>query len=299
MKLVDLWDMIKVTVTAWIEDEVPSMGAALAYYTIFALAPLLIIIIAIVGIIFGKEAAQDHLLVQLHEFSGDTGVLVAQELLKATSNHGKNIWAVVIGGVTLLIGATTVFTELQTALNRIWHVKPPKSGAIKRLLLSRFLSFGMVLGIGFVLLMALLISTTLSAISAWLGPLWGKGNLFQSINFIGSFAVITLVFGMIYKFFPHAKIGWRDVWTGASVTALLFTLGKFFIGQYLGKFGTASAFGAAGSLVVLLVWVYYSAQIFLLGAEFTWVYAHRFGSMKRNNGLPATAAEHTTVEKKH
>jgi membrane protein len=281
MKITDLWLLIKATVTAWIEDEVPSMGAALAYYTIFSLAPLLIIFIAIIGLIFGKDAAQGHLLTQLHELTGDTGVLIARGLLKATSNHSKNIIAVVVGVITLLIGATTVFVELQTALNRIWHVKPPKAGAIRRLILSRILSFGMVLGMGFLLLLSLLISMALSAIVAWWGTIiGGKGHLYQFINFVGSYVVITVVFAMIYKFLPHVKIGWRDVWTGAMVTSLLFTIGKSFLTVYLGKFGTASAFGAAGSLVVLLVWVYYSAQIFLMGAEFTWVYAHRFGSMK-------------------
>jgi membrane protein len=284
MKISDIWGLVKETVTAGIDDDVPTMGAALAYYTIFSLAPLFIIIIAIVGLIFGKDAAQVHLFTQLRELTGETGVVVAQGILKAVSSYSKNIMAVIIGVITLLVGATTVFNELHTVLNRIWHVKPPKTGAIRRLILSRVMSFVMVLGIGFLLLITLLISTTLSAISTWWGELFGdKIHLLQLINLAGSFVVITLVFAMLYKFIPHVRINWRDVWTGAVLTAVLFTLGKYLIGLYLGNFGAASVFGAAGSLVLLLVWVYYSFQIFLLGAEFIWVYAHRFGSMKDKN----------------
>ncbi len=288
MKFFDIYALLKETITAWIEDEVPSMGAALAYYTIFSLAPLLIIFIAIIGLIYGPDAAQGHLLTQLRDQTGETGVIIARGLLKATSNHGKNITAVVLGILTLLVGASTVFTELQNALNRIWHVKPPKIGAIRRLILSRMMSFGMILVIGFLLLLSVIISTALSAINMWWASFFGsRGHFFQFINFTGSLVIITAIFAMVYKFLPHVKISWRDVWTGAAVTSLLFTIGKYFIGQYLGKFGTASAFGAAGSLVVLLVWVYYSSQIFLLGAEFTWVYAHRFGSMKGKPDLHA------------
>jgi membrane protein len=274
------WSLIKESVVAWIDDYAPSMGAALAYYTVFSIAPLLIIAIAVAGLVFGQEAAQGEIVGQLRGVIGDEGAVAVQGMLKSVSEPAHGVIATVVSVLTLVVGATTVFAELQSALDRIWRVPAPreKSG-IWNLLRTRLLSFGMVLGLGFLLLVSLVVSAALSAFSKWWGGfLNGWEALLQVLDFSVSFAIVTGLFGMIYKFMPRAHIAWRDVWIGAAVTALLFTIGKLLIGLYLGKTSVASGFGAAGSLVVLLVWVYYSAQIFLLGAEFTWVYARRHGS---------------------
>jgi len=270
------WELIKKSVTAWIDDYAPSMGAALAYYTVFSIAPLLIIVIAVAGFAFGQEAVQGEIAAQLGGLIGQEGAEAVQGLVESASEPTRGIIATVISIVLLVIGATTVFGELQSSLDRIWRVPaPPEASGIWNLLRTRLLSFGMVLGLGFLLLVSLVVSAGLAAFGTW----WGGGfegweALLHVLNLAISFALITGLFAMIYKIMPRAKIAWRDVWVGAAVTALLFEIGKFLIGLYLGKSGVTSGFGAAGSLVVLLVWVYYSAQIFLLGAEFTWVYAH-------------------------
>jgi membrane protein len=280
MTLVELWRMLGHTVAAWIDDYAPSMGAALSYYTMFSIAPLLVIVIAIAGILFGNDAAQGHVLAELRGIMGEEGAVAVEGLLKSASDPEKSSLAALVGIVTLLIGATSVFSELQSALDRIWRTEsaPPSEG-VWAWLRTRILSLGMILGLGFLLLVSLVISATLAALGAWWGPLFGAWEvILQTINFVVSFVIVTLIFAMIYKSLPRVRIDWRDVWIGATVTALLFTVGKLLIGFYLGRTSIASAFGAAGSLVVLLVWVYYSAQIFLLGAEFTWVYTHRHGS---------------------
>jgi len=280
MKLADLWVMVRHSVSAWVDDYAPSMGAALAYYTMFSIAPLLVIVIAVAGIMFGNDAAQGHVLAELRGIMGEEGALAVQGLLESASDPEKSSLAALVGIITLLIGATSVFAELQSALDRIWRAEaPPTSEGLWRWLRTRILSLGMILGFGFLLLVSLVMSAALTAVGKWWGPLFGAWDMIlQTINFVFSFGIITLVFAMFYKSLPRVSIDWRDVWTGATVTALLFTIGKLLIGLYLGRTSTASAFGAAGSLVVLLVWVYYSAQIFLLGAEFTWVYTHRHGS---------------------
>ncbi len=280
MKIMDLWVMVRHSVSAWIDDYAPSMGAALAYYTMFSIAPLLVIVIAVAGILFGNDAAQGHVLAELRGIMGDEGALVVEGLLKSASDPEKSSLAALVGIITLLVGATSVFAELQSALDRIWRAEatPPSEG-VWPWLRTRVLSLGMILGLGFLLLVSLVVSAALAALGKWWGPLFGAWELIlETINFIVTFVIVTLIFAMIYKSLPRVSIDWRDVWIGATVTALLFTVGKLLIGLYLGRTGIASAFGAAGSLVVLLVWVYYSAQIFLLGAEFTWVYTHRHGS---------------------
>ena len=280
MTLMELWVMVQHSVSAWIDDYAPSMGAALAYYTMFSIAPLLVIVIAVAGIMFGNEAAQGHVLAELRGIMGEEGALAVEGLLRSVSDPEKSALAAFVGIITLLVGATTVFGELQSALDRIWRAEATTAfEGPWRWLQTRMLSLGMILGIGFLLLVSLVMSAGLAALGAWWGPLFGGwAVILQTSNFIVSFVIITLVFAMIYKYLPRVSIGWRDVWIGAAVTALLFTIGKLLIGLYLGRTSTASAFGAAGSLVVLLIWVYYSAQIFLLGAEFTWVYTHRHGS---------------------
>jgi membrane protein len=292
-----LWSLIKESVTAWNDDYAPSMGAALAYYTVFSIAPLLIIVIAVTGIVFGEDAARGVIFAQLRSLIGPEGATAIEGLVKSASEPAKSTFAAIVGVVTLIIGATTVFGELQSDLDRIWKVPAaPKASGIWNLLRTRVLSFGLVLGIGFLLLVSLVLSAALSALATIYGGWFNSyETLLQAVNFIVSFAVITGLFAMIYKFLPRVPISWRDVWIGAAVTALLFDIGKLLIGLYLGKSSVVSGFGAAGSVVVLLVWVYYSAQIFLLGAEFTWAYAHRYGS-RRDTGAAAAAPAAKTVD---
>jgi membrane protein len=280
MNLKQIWALIKQSVYSWIDDYAPSMGAALAYYTLFSVAPLLLIVIAVAGFVFGEEAARGEIFEQLNGLIGEEGALAIQGLLESASTPGRGAIAAVVGIATLVIGATTVFAELQSDLDRIWRAPAvAQASGIWSLIRGRLLSLGMIAAIGFLLLASLVISAGLAALGKWWGSYFpGWEALLQVINFVVSFAIVTGLFALIYKILPSVKIAWRDVWVGAAVTALLFTLGKFLIGLYLGKSGVTSGFGAAGSFVVLLVWVYYSAQIFLLGAEFTWVYSHSHGS---------------------
>jgi membrane protein len=271
--------LAKESVKAWDEDYAPSMGAALAYYTMFSLAPLLLIVIALAGLVFGAEAAHGEIVGQLRGLLGEDGAVAIQGLLESASKPSSSILASAISLVMLVVGATTVFGELQSALDRIWRVPAAQSGGILNLLRSRLLSFGMILAIGFLLLVSLVISAGLSALQKWGGTYFtGWDVVLQGLNLLVSFAIVTVLFAMIYRILPRVDIAWSDVWTGAAVTSLLFTIGKYAIGLYLGQASVTSAFGAAGSIIVVMVWVYYSAQIFLLGAEFTWVYAHRRGS---------------------
>jgi membrane protein len=290
VNLKGIWQLIRQSVSAWVDDYAPSMGAALAYYTIFSIAPLLIIVIAVAGFAFGREAVQGELASQLSEVLGQDGAQAIQGLIASASEPKTGLIAGLIGAVVLLLGATTVFGELQSSLDRIWRVPAaPKANGLWKLLRTRLLSFGLVLGLGFLLLVSLVISAALAALgSRWGSAVNGWEPTLQLLNLAVSFALEMGLFAMIYKLMPRARIAWRDVWIGAGVTALLFEVGKLLIGLYLGKSSVASGFGAAGSVVVLLVWVYYSAQIFLLGAEFTWVYAHHHGS-KAGIAQPATA----------
>ncbi len=281
------WQMTKAAVKAWVEDYAQSMGAALSYYTLFSLAPLLIIVIAIAGMVFGQEAAQGEIVAQLRGIMGEEGAVAVEGLLKATREPAQGVVATIVGVAILLLGATAIFAELQSALDRIWRVPAPKQeSGIWNLLRTRLLSFGLVFGLGFLLIVSLVVSAVLAALGKWWsGWFAGWGMFLEILNFAVSLGIFTLLFAMIYKIMPRARISWRDVWTGAAVTALLFTLGKVLIGLYLGTSSLASGFGAAGSLVVLIAWVYYSAQIFLFGAEYTWVYASQRGSLVQK---PAT-----------
>src|SRR5450759_2344309 len=289
------WQMIKAAVKAWVDDYAPSMGAALSYYTLFSLAPLLIIVIAVAGMVFGQQAAQGEIVAQLRGIMGAQGALAVEGMLKAAREPATSVVATIVGVAILLLGATAIFAELQSALDRIWRVPAPQAeSGIWYLLRTRLLSFGLVLGLGFMLTVSLVVSAALAALGKWWGGWFEGWDVFLEIlNFAVSFGIFTLLFAMIYKIMPRANIPWRDVWTGAAVTALLFTIGKVLIGLYLGKSSLASGFGAAGSLVVLIVWVYYSAQIFLLGAEYTWVYANRHGSRVP---MPALGDEHCGAE---
>ena len=276
---------------AWIDDHAQSMGAALSYYTVFSLAPLLLIAISVAGLVFGREAAQGAVVDQLQGLIGTRGSEAIQDLLTNVSKPSTGILATITGIVVLVIGATSVFAELQDDLNRIWQVPVPrKVSTWWAWLRTRILSIGLILAMGFLLLVSLAASAAFDAFAAWsTSPLAGREALVHGINLVLSFVLTTALFAMIYRFMPQATIEWRDVGIGALVTAALFAIGKSLIGLYIGKSALASGFGAAGSLAVLLAWVYYSAQIFLFGAEFTWAYAHAFGSRQGQEPAAATA----------
>jgi len=274
------------SVAAWFDHNASSLGAALAFYTIFSVAPILIIAVAIAGYVFGPDMAQTELLSQLRALTGDAGATAIRELLASAHYSDKKGIAAAIGIVTLVVGATSVFGELQNALERIWETPPqakkppqPKSVGWWRFIRARVLSVGMVLGVGFLLLVSLLTSAALAAFGGWLGASLPQLKIaLPMADLLVSFGMTVLLFAMIYRYVPREAIPWGDVWIGATVTALLFTIGKYLIGVYLGKSSFNSAYGAAGSLIVLLLWIYYSAQIFLLGAEFTRVFAYEYGS---------------------
>ena len=287
-----IWDLVTKSAGAWVDDYAPSMGAAIAYYTLFAIAPLLIIAIAVAGLVFGREAAHGEIVAQIQGLIGREGAIAVQGLLKSVNEPAQSIFATAVSIITLVIGATTVFAELQVDLDRIWRVPAPvKVNGVWALLRAHLLSFGLVLGLGFLMLVSLLVSAAIAAFGKWWNGFFkGWEAPFYAINFSISFAITTFLFAMIYKLMPRARIAWRDVWVGAAVTSLLFEIGKFLIGLYLGTTSLASGFGAAGSLVVLLVWVYFSAQIFLLGAEFTWVYSHEYGSKAAQTGQESATA---------
>ena len=271
----------KAAVNAWIDDCAPSMGAALAFYTLFSITPLLLIVISVAGIWFGPEAARGEIFGQLQALVGSAGAAAIQELLESVNRPASGIAGMVTGLILMLVGATTVFVELQDALDRIWRAPERHGSGLWHLLRTRLLSFGLILGIGFLMLVSLVVSAGLTAFETWAtSHLVGWELLLAVFNQLLSFMLVTAMFGMIYKLMPRARIEWRDVAFGALTTATLFSWGKWLIGLYIGTSAVGSAFGAAGSLVALLVWVYYSAQIFLLGAEFTWVYAHALGSCK-------------------
>ena len=279
------WSLVRQSLAAWVDDDAASKGAALAYYTLFSLAPLLLIVISVAGLVFGPEAARGEIFGQLQGLVGAPGAAAIQQLLESVSRPADGWLATGVGLALMLVGATTVFAELQNTLDRIWRAPARPNGGLWPLLRARLLSFGLILGLGFLLMVSLVFSAALSAAQQWWSPrLQGWDTAVTLINLATTFTLVTLMFAMIFKLMPRVRIEWSDVWVGALVTACLFTVGRLLLGAYLGHGSVASGFGAAGSLVVVLVWVYYSAQIFLLGAEFTWVYAHTLGS-RRNTGL--------------
>ncbi len=274
------WQLVKSTFAEWSEDNASRLAAALAYYTVFALAPLLVIAIAIAGLLLGQEAATNQVSSSLSSVFGQTAGDAVNGLVESARNRvGTGIVATIIGVITLLFGASGVFGELQNALNTIWEVAPKPNQGFMRTIKKRFFSFTMVVGVGFLLLVSLLVSAAISAVGTLLGgEQFGVSLIGQVINYVVSFGVTTLLFGLIFKVLPDVTVQWRDVWIGALVTALLFTVGQALLGWYLGRASTTSAYGAAGSFVALLLWVNYSAQILFLGAEFTQVYARAYGS---------------------
>jgi membrane protein len=291
MYLRRLGKLLTQAANAWMDDHAQSMGAALSYYAVFSIAPLLLIAISVAGLVFGQDAAQGAVVDQLQGLIGQTGAEAVQGLLKNVSKPSEGILATVTGVVVLVIGATSVFAELQDDLNRIWQVPTrQKVSTWWAFLRTRLLSMGMIFAIGFLLLVSLAASAAFDAFAAWsTSGIADWEPLAHGVNFAVGFVLTTALFAMIYRFMPQATIEWRDVGVGALVTALLFSIGKTVIGLYIGKSALASGFGAAGSLAVLLAWVYYSAQIFLFGAEFTWAYAHAFGSRRGEGPAPRTA----------
>ncbi|MFD0666225.1 YihY/virulence factor BrkB family protein [Ramlibacter sp. MAHUQ-53] len=270
----------------WIDEDAPAMGAAIAYYTVFSLAPLLVIVIAIAGALFGREAVQGQVVAEISGLLGAEGARLVQDLLASASDTGHGLAAGAASAGVLVVGATTVFAQLQSSLDRIWHVPArARPSGLWALLRARLVSFGLVLGVAFLLMASLAVSAALAALGAWAGGLApGWEPVLQALHLATSLAVFTTLFAMIYKLLPSTPIAWRDVWVGALVTALLFEAGKLAIGLYLGKSGITRAFAAAGSLVVVLLWVYFAAQVFLFGAAFTRAQAEdRLGAAARES----------------
>jgi membrane protein len=275
------WKMLKDTVLAFIDDEALSRGAAIAFYTVTSIAPVLLIVIAIAGLAFGQDAAQNALIGQLSGLMGRQTAEVLQTAVASAADTSSGVMATAIGIITLIVTASGVFGEMQTALNAIWKAKP-KGTTVSRLIRARAASLGLVAALGFLLMVSLVVSTVLTAVGNYLDSILPFGKIILSVlNLVISLALISFLFAAIYKVLPDRDLEWRDVVVGAIVTAVLFTVGKSLISWYIGSSAVASSFGAAGALIVLLLWVYYSAQIFLLGAEFTKVYANRHGSTQR------------------
>lgn len=270
--------MLKDTFNHWSEDYAPRFGAALAYYSAFSIAPMIIIAIGIAGLVFGEQAAQEGIVNEIRGTVGEPVAVAIEQMLANNRESGRTWLATIVGIVTLLIGATAVFGQLQDALNFVWKVKPKPGRGIWGFISDRFLSLTMVFGIGFLLLVSLIISATLTAIQgSFADTLPGGAIVWQVINAVVSFVIVTALFAGLFKFVPDVVVRWSDVWLGALITTVLFTFGKFLLGWYLGREGATSEFGAAGSLVVILLWVYYTSQILIFGAEFTRVYALRYG----------------------
>ncbi len=286
------WRLCRKAVDSWVDDFAPSMGAAISYYTVFSLAPLLVIVIAIAGAVFGREAVTGQITGQLAGLIGKDGAQLVQGLVASASDTERGLVAGLISMAVLLVGATTVFAELQSALDRIWHVpEREKPSGIRAIVRARLLSFGLILGLAFMLMVSLAVGAATAALGSWVGGLVPESAaLLYVINVLISLVFTTVLFAMIFKLMPTTPVAWRDVWIGAAVTAVLFEAGKLLIGLYIGKSGITESFQAAGSLVVLLAWVYYAAQIFLLGAEFTKAYADEHGSTSAARAMAGTAA---------
>ncbi|MEH2253669.1 YihY/virulence factor BrkB family protein [Nostoc sp.] len=279
MNLQTIWKLLQETFKEWSDDKASRLAAALAYYTIFSIAPLLIIVIAIAGAVFGEEAARGQIVGQIQGLVGKDGAQFIQTAIQNANKPHTGVIASIISVVVLIVGATGLFTELQDSLNTIWEVKPKPGRGVNNMIRLRFLSFAMVIGIGFLLLVSLVISTGLAALVKYFGNILpGIDFLWRIVNFVLSFSITTALFGLIFKVLPDVKITWNDVFIGSVITSFLFSIGRFLLGQYLGNGSFGSTYGAAGSLVVLLAWVNYAAQILFFGAEFTQVYARRYGS---------------------
>jgi len=275
--------------SAWIDHRAGSKGAALAFYALFSMTPILILAIAGAGYFYGADAAQGEIIAQIEELVGRNGAQAIQALLAGARDPASGLAATMVASVLLLVGATSVFVELKGSLDELWGIEPPKGLAIIVFLRTRLHSFGLVLVLAFLLLVSLVLSAALAVLERYAGGIWSSSyGILAVLSSVIAFGVIACLFAVIYKVLPDAPLSWSDVWIGAAFTAGLFSLGKHVIGLYLGNSGVASSFGAAGSLIALLLWVYYSAQIFFLGAEFTRQYALGFGSLQHETQRPAT-----------
>lgn len=284
-------DLFKQTFREFGQDKAPRLGAALAYYTIFSIGPLLLIAVAVAGLFLGQEAAQGQVSRELDKVFGSTTARAVEQMVEAAAKPKSGMVATIIGIVTLLFGASGVFGQLKDALNTIWNVETKKAAGVMEFVRERFLSMAMVLGIGFLLLVTLIFDAVISAMGGYLERMVGGEALLQGIQLLVSFAVVTVLFAAIFRILPDLRIAWHDVWLGAVMTSALFVIGKFALGLYLGKAAVGSSYGAAGSLVVLLVWVYWSAQILFLGAEFTQVYARTLGSLRGDTSKQEARAQ--------
>jgi membrane protein len=298
--LKNLPTLIKLTYQGWKEDNGSRLAAALTYYTVFSLAPMLIIAIAVAGLIWQRQAVQDQVLSQIQGLVGEQGRTFVSGLLDSASKPAQGVLATIVGLVTLIFGALGVFNELHNSLNTVWDVPEKKISGMwqssKEIVINRFLSFTMILGVGFMLLVSLVVSTGITAFGNWIGALLPFHEvILQIINLVVSIGIITVLFALIFKVLPDAEIVWKDVWVGAFVTAILFSIGKTLIGLYLGSSAVGTTFGAAGSLVLLLLWIYYSAQILFFGAEFTQVYANQLGSRIVPESQKATTSPTSTA----
>ena len=296
--------LVKRTAVEWVEDKAPQLGAALAYYTVFSLAPLILVLLAIVGVLFRNDpaGAWSKVTEQMGYFLDPSAMQVIQDIAQKASEPAKSVVATIIGFVLAIFGASGVFGQLQDALNTIWGLKAKPGAGIWGFLRARFLSFAMVGGICFLLLVSLVIEGVLKGLSRYLqGSVPGGATAALCIYLIFDLVVVLLLFAMIFKYLPDAKIHWRDVWIGAALTAFLFLAGKWALGLYLGSGAAGSAYGAASSLITLLLWIYYSSQILLFGAEFTQVYADEFGSSVKPNeyavGIEQKEIEHPRTAK--
>lgn len=293
-----LWELVKETASSWSKINAPRLGAALAYYTMLSVAPLVVLAMAIAGWVFGAQAGQEQLAQQIQNVAGPQGGEALRMLLASVGRPAQSGIAAAVGFLVLLFGASGVFGELRDSLNLVWGVQPETSGGLMSLVRQRFFSFAMVLGVGFLLLVSLILSAAIAAAGKFFAQYLPAPELFlNALNLVFSFLVVTVLFALLYKVVPDAGIAWRDVWIGAAVTSLLFAIGKFLIGLYLGKASVGSAYGAAGSLVVFIVWVYYSAQIFLAGAEFTRAFAERHGSRAWNRAEASTEVRPVPLQK--
>jgi membrane protein len=274
--------IVRQAIKSWRDDDAASMGAALAYYALFSMAPLLLIVVSIAGLVFGRDAAEGKVVAELGSLMGFDSAAALQAMLKSVARPAQGVLGTVVGVGLVLVGAMGVFGQLQDSLDRVWRApERPPDASLLALVRARAAAFAMILVLGFLLVASVLVSTAVGAMVSLPGQPAATGLWVAGINIVVSYGFVTLIFALVYKIIPRARIEWHDVWVGAAITALLFTAGKFLIGLYIGSSGLASGFGAAGSVIVILAWMYYAAQLFLLGAEFTWVYAHARGSRQR------------------
>jgi membrane protein len=288
----DIWMLVRDSVMGWIEHNASRTGAALAFYTVFSLAPILLLSIAIAGLFFGQQAARGEIFEQISDLIGPAGATAVQSVIHNASKSDAGTLTTVFSVLTLIIGATTALVELKAGLDVIWDVPPERQQGFWYFVRTRLLSVGVILALAFLLLVSLVISAGLAALEKLSSGDHFFNLVLQWLNQLFSFLLVAALFGTLYKVLPSARVAWRDVIVGASVTAALFSIGKYAIGVYLGNSGLASTYGAAGSIILLLVWVYYSAQIFLFGAEFTCTYARRFGSLRGQEQARMAAGQH-------